>query len=293
MYDRILVPTDGSDHAVAAAKYAFELAGALGADVDVVSVVDVQGAAGPFSAGGIDQEFLGRLESEAEAAIEAVEALGEEEQTVHTATMEGAPGETLVEYVSDHGVDLVVMGTRGRSGLKRYVLGSVTERVLRHAPVPVFTTRVTAVPDDPTFDRVVVPTDGSETAELAVAQAVTIARAFDATVHAISVVDIGRMAAQSDMTPATAIYDRLKEGATEATETVAERAGRADVDVVTEVREGFPASEILDYTAETDGDLIVMGTRGHTGVERFLLGSTTERAVRNADTPVLAVRKPE
>lgn len=132
MYGRILVPTDGSETADAAMAEAIDLAAEHGAEVHVLYVVNtryydtsIESAVDPLREEG--QRHLDRL---ADAAAEAG-------VPVTTAVEVGRPARTILEYVDDHGVDLVVMGTRGRGGLRRRVLGSVTEHVVSHADVPV------------------------------------------------------------------------------------------------------------------------------------------------------------
>lgn len=288
MYDRILVATDGSDHAERAARHALSLARRFDASVTVLAVADVAGAAGPFDAGGVSGQFEERIERAAEAAAAEVEdsAGG---VPVDTVVVDGQPGGAIVDYARDHGVDLVATGTRGRSGLRRFLSGSTAEHVLRESPVPVVTVRRTEDPPVTDYERVLVPTDGSDTATGAVDHAVAVAGAFDATLHAVSVADVGVVAAGADATPPGAILDRLSERGHEATEAVAERAREAGVEAVTAVREGFPASDLLDYVDEEAIDFVAMGTHGRTGVGRLLLGSTTERVVRRSPVPVLAV----
>ena len=137
------------------------------------------------------------------------------------------------------------------------------------------------------FDSVVVATDGSESVQRAVDVALDLAERFDATVHALYVVD----ASEVESSPES-VRDELR-GALEddgeaALSTVAERA---NVDVTTAVREGRPAAEITAYAREVDADVVATGTRGRHGENRFLIGSVAERVVRTCDRPVLTVRQ--
>lgn len=139
-FDRILLPTDGSERAERAAGAVGHLAGADEAIVHVVTVVDVQSAAGPFDAGGVTPEFVDRLESDGQAHVDSmVDRLeGEDEELpVETAVRRGRPHEQLAEHATEHDVGVIVMGAHGRSGFRRGVYGSVTERVLRSVDVPV------------------------------------------------------------------------------------------------------------------------------------------------------------
>jgi nucleotide-binding universal stress UspA family protein len=139
MYDRILLPTDGSECAARAADHAIELATRYDADLLVLSVVNPASLGPDVRATAILEELEARAEEHVEAVVaEAVE------QGVPSATGEvrrGTPHSVILEFVADHDVDVVVMGTHGRTGLDRYLLGSVTERVVRSADVPVLTVR--------------------------------------------------------------------------------------------------------------------------------------------------------
>jgi nucleotide-binding universal stress UspA family protein len=138
MYDDILVPTDGSEHATAALREALELADEYGATLHVLSVVDSRdlGLTTPADV----ESLRDGLRAGSERAVEDAVARAAEAGVPTTSTVEvGLPHRAIVDYVADHGVDLVVMGTHGRSGLERVLIGSVTERVLRRARAPVLT----------------------------------------------------------------------------------------------------------------------------------------------------------
>ena len=136
------------------------------------------------------------------------------------------------------------------------------------------------------FDTVVVATDGSESAERAVTVALDFAARFDATVHALYVVDAGEVA-ESPADVRGELEDALRAAGEEALSFVDDRAGA----VTTVVREGDPATEVIDYAESTDADLIATGTRGRHGEHAFLLGSVAEAVVRRAPMPVLTVRQ--
>ncbi|SEP30766.1 Nucleotide-binding universal stress protein, UspA family [Halogranum amylolyticum] len=140
MYDRILVPTDGSETATRAVDHAVDLAATYGATLHVLSVVDPT----RFSTVDVDpSSVLEAVEKSSRDAVEAVETTAADAGVaVETTVVRGAPARTITEYATDNDIDLVVMGTHGRTGLDRYLLGSVTERVVRTAPVPVLTVRL-------------------------------------------------------------------------------------------------------------------------------------------------------
>lgn len=138
------------------------------------------------------------------------------------------------------------------------------------------------------YSRILVPIDGSETAAAAADHAIQLALAFDAEIHPIYVVE-------TNVGPTTGLVDvleALESAGEETVEAVRERASAAGVTRVDGgVLRGTPHRTILDYADENDVDLIVMGTHGRTGLDRYLLGSITERVVRMADVPVLTVRR--
>jgi nucleotide-binding universal stress UspA family protein len=280
MFETILVPTDGGEHAHRAAAHASYLAGLTGGTVHLVNVVDVQAAAGPFDAGGVDRAFVERLETAGRETVTA--AADRVDGPVTTAVLRGTPATAVLEYATANDTDLVAMGTHGRTGLDRYVTGSVAERVLRRAAVPVLTTRATER-SRPDYDAVLVPTDGSEAAAAAVTPALELAALADACVHAVCVVGGGLDGAPQDT------VDRLEAAAAAATDRIAARARERGLETTTAVEHGRPTRALLDYVDDAAVDLVAMGTQGHTGLDRLLLGSTTAALVRRSPVPVVAV----
>ena len=152
MYDDILYPTDGSAGSEAAAAHVGALASAFDATVHVLHVVDTRegglGMSGAFvhedsqAMSGVSPEtgYIGRHEEVDADEIEAA-AGSAEEVSMTTAVEMGTPHSAILQYADDHDVDLVVMGTHGRTGVERYLLGSVTEKVVRLADAPVVTVR--------------------------------------------------------------------------------------------------------------------------------------------------------
>ena len=291
MYQTLVVPTDGNEHAERAAEHALNIARVFDATVHLVNVVDMQSEAGLFSAGGVTEQFRERLEDEARETISDVEDLAEPGDDVRTAVVEGKPSKGILDYADENDADIVFMGTHGRTGLDRYVTGSVTERVARQSDVPVFTVRATerSVVSDG-YDRVLIPTDGSDCAAVAVAHGIAIAEKYDATVHAVNVADVRAVTGSDDLPPHTELLERLEEGGEDATEAVAERAREVGLDASTAVLDGVPARGLREYAEEHDIDLITMGTHGRSGFERYFIGSTTTKVVRAAEMPVLSVR---
>jgi nucleotide-binding universal stress UspA family protein len=292
MYDTILVPTDGSAGAAAAARHGAILAAAFDSEVHFLSVVDDRvyssAIADSDPAVGAQRDAL---EEQATEAVEVLEAEAADSGVPsRTAVERGVPAEAIRSYAADHGVDLIAMGTHGRTGLDRVLLGSVTERVVRTSDVPVLTCRHEPA-DSAGYDRVLIPTDGSDVAAAAVEHGVAIAERYDATVHALSVVDTSSFASDYDAGAGlSGVIDALTADCERAVEAVEERCADRGVEVVTDVVQGTPYRTIRDYVEEEDVELVTMGTHGRTGLERLLLGSVTERVVRTSDVPVLTAR---
>jgi nucleotide-binding universal stress UspA family protein len=292
MYDTILVPTDGSEEAEAAARHGLTLATAFDSQLHLLSVVDDR----PYrnALADLDSRIEDQRERFEQQAIEATERLEElvtdSAIPCHTAVEHGTPHEAVQSYVTDHGIDLVSMGTHGRTGLDRLLLGSVTERVVRTSDVPVLTTR--HEPDDrSSYDRILIPTDGSALATAAIDHGIAIAERFDATIHALSVVDISFLAGAYDTGPGIPnLLDSIEMGCERAVAAVEDECEHRDVDIVTTVAEATPYRAIGEYVDDEGIDLVTMGTHGRTGLERYLTGSVTERTVRTSDVPVLTVR---
>ncbi|ESP89060.1 universal stress protein [Candidatus Halobonum tyrrellensis] len=143
LYERILVPTDGSDGVERAVRHAVDLAVEHGATVHALYVVNSASYAGmPMESSweGIDE----MLRADADDAVELVRAVADDyEVPVETAVIDGTPSSEIVRYAEEADCDLVVMGTHGRGGIDRLLLGSVAEKVVRGSSVPVLTVRVT------------------------------------------------------------------------------------------------------------------------------------------------------
>jgi nucleotide-binding universal stress UspA family protein len=140
VYDRILLPTDGSDHALAAARRAFDLARKYGATVHALYVIDTDTNLLTVSKSEVRDSLREVGEDAGKQALGAVEELAAEfEVGLDTTLREGTPDEEILAYAAAESVDLVVMGTHGREGVRRRLVGSVAERVVREATVPVMT----------------------------------------------------------------------------------------------------------------------------------------------------------
>lgn len=142
LFKKILVATDGSENAVKAASYGVNIAKATGADVYALYVISAEHAVTTRTVMGWSEAFEEQLANKGEAAIDHVEKLGEEAGVkVEPVFLKGIPAEKILEYAEESNIDLIVMGTHGLTGVKRFLIGSVAENVVRHSKVPVMIIR--------------------------------------------------------------------------------------------------------------------------------------------------------
>jgi nucleotide-binding universal stress UspA family protein len=139
------------------------------------------------------------------------------------------------------------------------------------------------------YDDILVPTDGSEAAAEAVERAIDLATTYDARLHVLYVVE-PVYTADFDV---QGVMDALEAEGREATAAIAERADAAGIEATSAIEFGTPHREILAYADEHGVDLIVMTTHGRTGIDRYLLGSVTEKIVRTAEVPVMTIHARE
>jgi len=141
------------------------------------------------------------------------------------------------------------------------------------------------------YDQMLVPTDGSDASAAAIDQAVVIADQFDARVEFLHVVDVGiEMSAAAEGAIADDLTSTLESVANDALTEAEARADDAGVEAETTVIEGVPHETIVQHSVDSESDLIVMGVTGHSGLTERLLGSTTDRVARSAETSVLIAR---
>jgi len=200
-----------------------------------------------------------------------------------------APGEAIVESAENLGCDLIVTGTHGRRGLSHLLLGSVAERVVRTSSVPVLTVRSDAAINPEGITRILVPHDFSEASATAIRYAADWARALGAEITLLHVVEpVVYPEFYSVDVLTDDLMERLKTRSKEALHKVA--AGLAEtVPTHTAVAVGRAADTITAYVDPAKFDIVVMATRGLSGLEHVLLGSVAESVLRRCRVPMLTI----
>ena len=267
MYEDVLVATDGSDVAANAAESAIALASTLEATVHAVSVAKRSGGRG-----------LETCKEHARAVAREAADAGCETETV---VRKGRPSSELTAYAEEADVDLIVMGTHGRTGLRQTILGSVALEVVRESRRPVLTVGpdVDSLAD---LEDVLLATNGWSGSEGATDHALGLAEACGASVHALYAVDVGSADEE--------VRESFEEHGRRTTEAVVDEATDRGLEATGTVAHGDAHEVILDHATSDETDLLVMGTESKSDIERLVVGSVSQRVVPNADVPVMTVR---
>lgn len=284
MFDRLLLPTDGSDGVDAVFEQVLDIAAHHGAILHVLHVADTT----HDSVSRIGDDVVDAFEREGETLVADTAARAADRGIdAETAVVAGDVPETITEYAASEGIDCIVMPTHGRTGLSERFLGSTTERVSRLTTVPVLTLRPDNEPVAYPFESLLVPTDGSEPATVALKFAVDLAGDAGGEIHLLSAVDVSVFGGVGH---SLLHIDSLKAEATNIVDRAADLASTAGVDAIqTAVEAGSVPAAIRSYAVEQEIGCIVIGTHGRTGFKRYLLGSVTEAVLRSAAVPVLVV----
>lgn len=300
-YKRMLVPLDGSELAEVVFTYAKELAGRLGTDIILFHVcAPEEGALLPMRRAYIERsvETIRRQSEEllkksgAQPGSKSIEVRGE------VAT--GYPAEEIIRYAEANDVDLIVMATHGRSGIKRWTMGSVADKVLRASGIPVWLVRA-ELPKEIVYDqlptrKILVLLDGSGLAESVLPHVEAVAKQHDAGLVEVVLLGVSEPMLLPSYYPATLPLNwddhitRCKRENEGYLTKVEKRLSDAGLKVKTEALVGKPADAIVDYASKNPVNLIIMSTHGRSGIGRWVFGSVAERVLLGVTSPILLVR---
>jgi nucleotide-binding universal stress UspA family protein len=295
MYSRILVPLDGSTVAEQVLPYARFLAKELRLPVQLLQVIDADELTllvNPQQGRYIDT-LLGIRTDNSKAYLETI-AETFPGCPVQCLVEKGKAAEVLIEQAADDKNILVVMATHGRSGIKRWLLGSVADKVLHGATNAVFLVRANEQgksAGEAALKTVIVPLDGSPLAEQILPAAVDLA-----TKIKLKVVLLRACALPPSLTAEEYGFysaELLEHLEAESRAYVSEKLSglkNKGLNVSSIVKIGYGAEEIITLARETPDNFIAMCTHGRSGVQRTVLGSVTERVVRHSGDPVLVIR---
>lgn len=294
-FKKILATTDFSDFSMAGVRYAIALAKELPAKLSLATVVEPSVTFAGFEGVLIARSDDEIVELEKKHLARLAKELANGPRSILQFVRYGKPFREIVTLARDEKFDLVVLATHGRTGLKRFLVGSTAEWVVRHAPCPVLTvpaqiaTRKSGKSWTAGLRRILVPVDFSETSARALPYASELARALRAEVTLIHVTE-PPPATEFAYPMSAEMEKQVRKSAEELLLRVQGEAFDEAIQTKAIVRSGAPYQEIVRAATLLKSDLIVLTTHGHTGFDRALIGSTAERVVRHSPCPVLVVR---
>ncbi len=294
---KILVPRDFSPSGEEALQYALDLARRVGAEVRLLFVeVLHEDAPDPTATHPSYRRILReRLLEDIKPELVEETPDSEEVQIKPALVSDIAPAPAIVSYAKRCDIDLIVMGTHGRRGVRRLLLGSTAEEVVRTAPCPVFTVRS----QDPSavapkeIASILVPLDFSRHSQTALCHAKELAAVYDARLDLLHVVEDWLWlypAFYTDVMNSVGIDPDLEEKAAEELKQFYHETEGPGPAVDFHVRKGHAAHEIIRFAEEHRSELVVMSTHGLRGLDHFLLGSIAEKVVRRSPAPVFTVK---
>lgn len=296
-FTRVLCPVDPSAFSSRALRYAAALASWYRAELTALSVRE-----------DLLIPWAGWLDAPLALPPETPQARAAGEQAVRTFVAsavgstpanvlitQGSPASEILRVATDLSADLVVMGTHGRGGFERLILGSVTEKVLRKAPCPVLTVPKQAEPDtidaDVAFKTIVCALDFGESSTAALGHALSLAQEAGGRLLLVHVLEwlADEIPLKTGAVDVPRLHRELEQDARQRLESSIPSEARAWCHPEVIIRRGKAYREILEVATEHGADLVVLGVRGRGPIDRTLFGSTAEHVVRHATCPTLTV----
>lgn len=291
MYEKIVVPLDGSKLAELALPYAEWLAAAFGSELVLLSVCERS-----------EREYRETqqlcLERIAAAVRKNIEKRAAAE--VKAVLLFGDPAKEIVSYAERNNVSLIAMASHGRSGIMMWALGSVANKVLQRASVPVLLIKVKGCPaatgTEKTINKVLIPLDGSELGEAALPHVRELANKIPVEVILFQVVERGMyvhtVGGLNYVPFKEPVLESMKKRAEEYLKKTGEKLTSTKATIRREVRTGDVAEEIIKYADEANVNLIAMSTHGYSGVKEWIMGGVAHKVLQAANKPMLLVRAP-
>ncbi|MEZ6185643.1 MAG: universal stress protein [Planctomycetota bacterium] len=284
MFSKILVPLDGSDHSAQIVWQVKRLALAEQSEIElftaVVPILESWRERHDDRKDRDERHPTLRLQ-EAERHLEALaQTLRDAGLTAHARVERGHASDSILRRAEEIQASLIAVATHGRSGPSLWLRGSVTQRLLQHSGVPVLVLNPSAkeeAAEGVLFKRVLVPLDGSTRSAqvLPLAQQFATAHQAELVLHAVG---------------ATPVDNPVNDGMVDYLERLQQKLADAGANARVRADYGDPAKEILTAVEDEQIDLVVIGTHGQSGLEKWVMGSVTEKVIRRCPTPLLVQR---
>lgn len=308
MYKKMLVPLDGSELAELVFPYAKELAGRL--DIDIILLHVSTPALRQFAP--MRRAYIERAADIVKRRARAVQKRtgiqpGGKPVKVRGEVTEGYPAEEILRYADENAVDLILMATHGRSGLRRWTMGSVAGKILGTSKIPIWLVRA-GIPEETPYDKwpsktMLVPLDGSELAESVLPHVEVLAKQrgtepVDVVLLRVSEPPAMPTSYEPEFSGVPLNWGeyvqqeeaRRKRAAEEYLTRVEKRLKDSNISVRSEVLKGKAADEIVDYANKHPFDLIVMATHGRSGLSRLVYGSVAANLIYGVSNPIFLVK---
>ncbi len=297
MFTKVLIPLDGSKNAEKVLPLARVLAETLKLPIELLEVIDVADVSARLT---IDtaHNFDAMIGEGVRVSREHLKEIAANfsASKVACSVERGKPADVIIERAALEPGTLIAMATHGRSGVDRWMLGSVAEKVLRGSRNPLFLIRANegdSIDHAATIKSVLVPLDGSELAASVLPTVVEIAKTLDLEVVLCRAYEIDQSAyyGREEFAPNyNDLLDQLKENAEDYLNKVVDSLKRAGLDKVSCIAlAGSGAEQIADYSRQHPDAVVIMCTHGRSGMSRWVLGSVTEKVVRHCADPVLVL----
>ena len=290
MFEKILVPVDGSSVSAQALPVAAALAATLHGRLTLLRVLDSPKDTSRLDQAGTDMSHT-RQFFEAELRLLASQNISAECSVQH-----GKPAAAIMDFAKREQMGLIVMATHGRSGLTRMVFGSVTDAVVEHCKIPLLVVRATEPPRlaDTRIRRILVPLDGSELAECAIGHAAALAGPLGADVILFSIWDT--FGYELSIYPRDEIEAEMHEKHAAAKQYLiaqTEKLTAQGISARWQLKSGLVVDEIISTAQKQDVDLIVMSTHARHGFERWVEGTVAGEVLLGSPVPVMLIRTTE
>lgn len=298
MYEKIMTPLDGSQIAEVALPYAEELAGRIGSEVTLLYVNEQTDESYQH----MHKLYMEKIADTVKIGSDSyARASGRQVLTdVRAIILNGNPAEKIVEYAEKENIDLIVMSTHGRSGIRHWTIGSVAEKVVRATNKPVALIRAKglrpAVREKGLLTKMLVPLDGSKEAETSVPYAEDLALKLKAEIVLLQVLATGYQA-MTELGGTYIVYsgpqmESFKRYALTYLNPIADRLRNKGINANVELKLGDSAEEIIQFADKGKFDVVVMSTHGRSGFSRWVFGSVAEKLIHEGNTPLILVRIP-
>jgi nucleotide-binding universal stress UspA family protein len=301
MYKKMLVPLDGSELAEIVLPYARDLAGRLDLELILLHVCEQHRSDSQFMCQSYIQHAAEILEKQSRGVQAKTGASPEAKVVARGETLTGHPAEEILNYAERNEVDLILMATHGRSGVRRWMMGSVADKVLRTSKVPIWLVRAN-IPEEIVYDewpkrKMLVPLDGSKFAESVLPHVEALAKQRGTELLEVVLLRVYEIPFITADYPepdwkehVRRMIDHFKREAEQYLSSVQANLAQTGLKVSSQVLSGKAADEIIRYANENHPNLVVMATHGSSGPSRWEYGNITDKVLHGISSPIFLVR---